>query len=134
MGRKTCPTHRGLRRRPRLPKTRCGLSEDLPHSSGIKTVCQVLFSAVCCRKTCPTHRGLRRMALEMMIADCRRKTCPTHRGLRPRYHSGYVSRFRRKTCPTHRGLRRKLFHIYRDCRTSEDLPHSSGIKTNARSP
>ena len=41
------------------------------------------------------------------FCDLRRKTCPTHRGLRHDFHKGTGGKFR-----------------------SEDLPHSSGIKTD----
>ena len=80
--RKTCPTHRGLRR--------LSLSNTTTPAG---------------RKTCPTHRGLRLHVICNNHSNIGRKTCPTHRGLRPLFLAKAAATMCRKTCPTHRGLR-----------------------------
>ena len=129
--RKTCPTHRGLR------LSEVGLvsiqdrSEDLPHSSGIKTLARsykTLFKHS--RKTCPTHRGLRLQFGTGFNKIHLSEDLPHSSGIKTQRLNGLAVSSCRKTCPTHRGLRLKRLAFLFNSFGSEDLPHSSGIKTH----
>ena len=129
MGRKTCPTNRGLRPREVLAKLTIPPSEDLPHKSGITTLLLCSHHLNCQSEDLPHKSGITTCSLTIDLhlfvvgrlapqigdydseaciiqqAQHSRKTCPTNRGLRPITVSNVSFGLSRKTCPTNRGLR-----------------------------
>ena len=134
--RKTCPTHRGLRLSTDSNRTNYSVSEDLPHSSGIKTECfNLWFTFRITSEDLPHSSGIKTPAGSNRPPPARRKTCPTHRGLRRRVRTTLSpTLLSRKTCPTHRGLRHSYCLFTVKQHQSEDLPHLSGIKTLSSNP
>ena len=132
LGRKTCPTNRGLR----------------PNCTG------ELLKLIR-RKTCPTNRGLRHHSRASTSLSRVGRLAPQigdyDRAGRMYLRSGLVGRLApqigdydssdtnstvnllcRKTCPTNRGLRQSSLHYLYHLIQSEDLPHKSGITTKRR--
>ena len=102
------PTHRGLRPlRHRITAPLNG-SEDLPHSSGIKT-----------KNVAP-----------QTSSNQRRKTCPTHLELQAFQTTSSQGRLKMsENLPHSSGIKTNLNWRIQGLVWSEDLPHSSGIKT-----